>query len=234
MQNNKTVAEPKETKEAFSAGGQSSPEKGGALAIKKQSLIIIILAAVLVVISVVGVVLALVLTAKPDTYRVEMDVDGYGTIKMTLDRKSAPQTVDNFVKLATSGFYNGITFHRAVKDFVIQGGDPNGTGTGGSPDKVYGEFSKNGYYGNHISHDVGVISMARANDMNSASSQFFITIADARNTLDGSYAGFGYIDEDSMSVVYAIAEYMIPLTTNGVITDKTKQPVITEVRVFAG
>jgi peptidyl-prolyl cis-trans isomerase B (cyclophilin B) len=70
--------------------------------------------------------------------------------------------------------------------------------------------------------------------MNSASSQFFITIGDARQSLDGSYAGFGYIDEESMSVVYAIAEYMIPLTSNGVVTDKTKQPVITEVRVFEG
>ena len=202
--------------------------------INKKSLIIIISAAALVVISIVAVILAVALTAKPDTYRVEMDVEGYGTIKMTLDRKSAPQTVDNFVKLSRSGFYNGITFHRAVKDFVIQGGDPNGTGTGGSSEKIYGEFSKNGYYGNHISHNVGVISMARANDMNSASSQFFITIGDARQSLDGSYAGFGYIDEESMSVVYAIAEYMIPLTSNGVVTDKTKQPVITEVRVFEG
>lgn len=203
-------------------------------ALNKKSLIVVISAAALVIISIVAVILALALTAKPDTYRVEMDVEGFGTIKMTLDRKSAPQTVDNFVNLAREGFYKGVTFHRAVDDFVIQGGDPNGTGTGGSPNKIYGEFSKNGYYGNHISHDVGVISMARSNDMNSASSQFFITIGDARSSLDGSYAGFGYIDEESMSVVYAIAEYMIPLTSNGVITDKTKQPVISDVRVFEG
>ena len=209
-------------------GGASAPAR-----LDKKSLIIIIVAAALVVISITAIILAVALTAKPATYRVEMDVEGFGTIKMTLDRNSAPETVDNFVKLATSGFYEGVTFHRAVEDFVIQGGDPNGTGTGGSPDKVYGEFSANGYYGNHISHDIGVISMARANDMNSASSQFFITIGDARASLDGSYAGFGYIDDESMSVVYAIAGYMIPLTSNGVITDKTKQPVISEVRVFA-
>ena len=197
----------------------------------KKSLIIIIVAAALVVISITAIILAVALTAKPATYRVEMDVEGYGTIKMTLDRKSAPQTVDNFVKLATEGFYNGLTFHRAVTDFVIQGGDPNGTGTGGSKDTIYGEFSSNGYYDNHISHYAGVISMARSNDKNSASSQFFITLGDARNSLDGNYAGFGYVDDESMTVVYAIAGYMIPLTSNGVVTDKTKQPVITEVRV---
>ena len=211
----------------------ATSETGGQ-GLNKKSLIIIITAAALVVISIVAVILALALTAKPNTYRVEMDVKDFGTIKMTLDRKSAPQTVDNFVKLATEGFYNGITFHRAVDNFVIQGGDPNGTGTGGSPDKVYGEFSSNGYNGNHISHNVGVISMARSNDKNSASSQFFITIGDARESLDGNYAGFGYVDDESMEVVYAIAEYMIPLTTNGVISSKQLQPVITEVRVIPG
>ena len=210
--------------------GASAASSAG---LNKKSLVIIITAAALVILSLVAVILAVALTAKPDTYRVEMDVEGFGTIKMTLDRKSAPITVDNFIKLVEEDFYDGITFHRAVEDFVIQGGDPNGTGTGGSEEKIYGEFTKNGYYGNHISHNVGVISMARSNDMNSASSQFFITIGDARSSLDGSYAGFGYIDDESMTVVYAIAGYMIPLTSNGVISDKTKQPVITDVRIIA-
>ena len=224
--------EPEFSKGTSEAGSVS----GGAAAkrppLNKKSLIIIIVSAALVLASVIGVVLAVLLIPKqPTIYVLEMEVKDFGTIRMELDRESAPITVDNFVKLAEEDFYDGLTFHRAVDNFVIQGGDPKGDGTGGSPDKIFGEFFANGYSGNNIRHREGVISMARSNAMNSASSQFFITIGDARSSLDGSYAAFGYIDEESMKVVHAIADYMLPLTSNGIITDKAKQPVIVDVRV---
>ena len=106
-----------------------------------------------------------------------------------LNPETAPLTVENFQKLVSEKFYDNLTFHRIVKDFMIQGGDPTGTGNGGSPDKITGEFSKNGV-DNTLSHTRGVISMARSLDMNSASSQFFIYHADVPS-LDGSYAAFG-------------------------------------------
>ena len=102
----------------------------------------------------------------------EITVRDYGTIKLELDASVAPITVENFVKLAQSGFYDGLTFHRIMDGFMIQGGDPDGNGTGGSDEKIKGEFSKNGVP-NPISHVKGVISMARSNDPDSASSQFF-------------------------------------------------------------
>ncbi len=106
----------------------------------------------------------------------------------------APQTVANFAKLVKDGFYNGLTFHRVVDGFMAQGGDPEGTGMGGSPDTIFGEFSSNGFSQNTLSHQRGVISMARSQDPNSASSQFFICYDDA-SFLDGEYAAFGKIVE---------------------------------------
>ena len=123
---------------------------------------------------------------------------------MTLDGEQAPITVENFAKLAKEGFYDGLTFHRIEPGFVIQGGDPNGNGTGGPGYQIKGEFSANGVE-NTISHVRGVVSMARAQDYDSAGSQFFITLDDA-TFLDGQYAAFGTVDEESMKVVDAIVE----------------------------
>lgn len=118
-----------------------------------------------------------------------IDVKDYGTIKVELNPSEAPITVENFVKLAKSGFYKGLTFHRVIKGFMIQGGCPKGNGTGGPGYEIKGEFAANGVP-NNISHKRGVISMARAYDPNSAGSQFFIMHKDG-NFLDGQYAAFG-------------------------------------------
>ena len=118
-----------------------------------------------------------------------IDIKDYGTIKVELNPNEAPITVENFVKLAKSGFYNGLTFHRVIKGFMIQGGCPKGNGTGGPGYEIKGEFAANGVQ-NNISHKRGVISMARAYDPDSAGSQFFIMHKDG-NFLDGQYAAFG-------------------------------------------
>jgi peptidyl-prolyl cis-trans isomerase B (cyclophilin B) len=135
--------------------------------------------------------------------KVEITMEDGGKILLELDREAAPKTVANFVKLVDEGFYDGLTFHRIIPGFMIQGGDPDGTGMGGSKDSVEGEFSANGVE-NNISHERGIISMARAQDPNSASSQFFITNADASRSLDGSYAAFGKVLE-GMDVVDKIS-----------------------------
>lgn len=124
---------------------------------------------------------------------VTFDIEGYGTIKAELYPDVAPNTVKNFIELANSGFYNGLTFHRVVNEFVIQGGDPTGDGTGGAEYNIKGEFTANGV-DNKLTHDVGVLSMARAMDNDSASSQFFIVTGNAK-FLDGQYAGFGQVIE---------------------------------------
>ena len=125
-----------------------------------------------------------------------------GIIKLELYPKAAPKTVANFLKLVGEGFYDGLIFHRVISGFMIQGGDPEGTGMGGSKEKIVGEFEENGHK-NPISHTRGVISMARAQNFNSASSQFFIMHADGPS-LDGQYAAFGKVVE-GMDVVDAIA-----------------------------
>ncbi len=160
-------------------------------------------------------------------YNVEIDVKDYGIIKLTLDADAAPITVTNFVNLAKSGFYDGLTFHRIMKGFMIQGGDPSGNGTGGSDKTIKGEFKKNGVE-NNISHKRGVISMARSQDMDSASSQFFIVHEDSE-FLDGSYAGFGKVTE-GMEVVDAICDAAKPTDDNGTI-EKDAQPVINSIKV---
>ena len=111
----------------------------------------------------------------------------------------APETVENFKKLVSEGFYNGVTFHRVVEGFMAQGGDPEGTGMGGSSETIKGEFVSNGFEKNLLSHQKGIISMARSNDPNSASSQFFICYDDA-SFLDGNYAAFGKV-VDGMETV---------------------------------
>lgn len=132
---------------------------------------------------------------KYDNPIVTMEIENYGTIEIELYPKYAPNTVANFVNLIESGFYDGNNFHRLAKGFVLQGGDPNGNGTGGPGYSIKGEFSKNGYTKNTLSHNVGVISMARNNvSMDSAGSQFFIVLSDnAKYYLDTMYAGFGKV-----------------------------------------
>lgn len=149
-----------------------------------------------------------------------------GEIKVELDGDTAPITVKNFVELAKSGFYDGLTFHRVISGFMIQGGDPKGDSTGGSDQTVTGEFELNGIE-NNISHTRGVISMARSSDYNSASSQFFIMHADGTH-LDGQYAAFGHVT-DGMDVVDAIAENTP--TSDGMVAKKN-QPVIESVVII--
>ena len=133
---------------------------------------------------------------------IKIEVKGFGTIMVELDKEAAPNTVENFEKLVSEGFYDGLTFHRIIKGFMIQGGDPLGNGTGDSKVKIPGEFKSNGW-DNPISHKRGVISMARAQNPNSASCQFFIVHEDSE-FLDGDYAAFGHVTE-GMDVVDAIA-----------------------------
>ena len=137
-----------------------------------------------------------------ETIMVQIEMDNGGIIKLELYPDIAPITVENFVKLVKEGFYDGLIFHRVIKNFMIQGGDPTGTGMGGSGATIKGEFSSNGVK-NTLSHTRGVISMARSQKKDSASSQFFICHADAKY-LDGDYAAFGKVIE-GMDVVDEIA-----------------------------
>ncbi len=155
----------------------------------------------------------------------EIIVKDYGTIKLELDEGVAPITVANFVKLAQSGFYDGLTFHRIMNGFMIQGGDPQGDGYGGSKDKIKGEFSANGW-DNPIKHVEGTISMARSGKPNSASSQFFIVLGNASH-LDGNYAAFGHVTE-GIEIVKKIAADAKPTDMNGTIP-KEEQPVIEKI-----
>ena len=162
------------------------------------------------------------------THHAEIEVRDYGTIDVELDADEAPVTVTNFVKLAQEGFYDGLTFHRIIDGFMIQGGDPNGDGTGGSDENIKGEFSSNGVE-NNISHTRGTISMARATDPDSGSSQFFIVQADS-TYLDGDYAGFGHVT-DGMDVVDKISQDAKPTDNNGSIA-KDQQPVIESIKII--
>ena len=156
------------------------------------------------------------------TYYADITIKDYGTITVKLDQKAAPVTVDNFVSLAQSGFYDGLTFHRIIEGFMMQGGDPKGDGTGGSSQKIKGEFALNGH-NNPISHKRGVISMARAQDYNSASSQFFIVHQNSEGSLDGKYAAFGHV-VSGMEIVDKICE-TVPQGYNGAVA-AADRPVI--------
>lgn len=183
--------------------------------------------------------LSLAITAAPekahalegDTYTAEIKVKDYGTIKLKLCRNAAPETVDNFVKLANNHFYDGLTFHRVISGFMMQGGCPYGTGSGGSGTKIKGEFSKNNWK-NPITHKRGVISMARPGGnpeteatLNGASSQFFIVHKDQPN-LDGSYAPFGYVTS-GMDVVDKICA--IPVKSDK--ETPVNKPVIESIKI---
>ena len=161
------------------------------------------------------------------THHATLEIADYGTVKLELFATNAPKTVANFAKLVNEGFYDGLTFHRIIKGFMMQGGDPNGDGTGGSGETVEGEFSSNGHP-NPISHTRGTISMARSSAPNSASSQFFIMQEDSVN-LDGNYAAFGHVT-DGMDVVDAICNSAEPTDSNGTIA-KDKQPKIGSLRM---
>lgn len=161
------------------------------------------------------------------THHATIEVEGYGAIKLELDADVAPVTVANFAKLAGEGFYDGLTFHRIIEGFMVQGGDPNGNGTGGSDEKIVGEFSDNGHP-NSISHVRGTISMARSQAYNSASSQFFIMQADTPS-LDGQYAAFGHVTE-GVDVVDAMCEAARPTDNNGTIA-AADQPRIASVKM---
>jgi len=160
-------------------------------------------------------------------YYAEINIRDYGTIKVTLDADIAPITVANFIKLAEDGFYDGLTFHRIIDGFMIQGGDPDGNGKGGSNETIKGEFSANGVT-NTLSHKRGVISMARATAYDSASSQFFIMHKD-KPSLDGSYAAFGWVTE-GIEIVDKICADTSVEDDNGTVL-AANQPVITSVKI---
>lgn len=165
--------------------------------------------------------------AEADKYMAKIEIKDYGTVTVELDRKAAPITVDNFVKLARNGFYDGLTFHRVEWNVCIQGGDPKGDGTGGSGTNIKGEFAKNGW-NNPISHKRGVISMARASDYNSASSQFFITLKDTPSW-DGEYAAFGHVTS-GMDVVDSILNTKY-IYGGMFVNSAFKNPVISSIKV---
>lgn len=175
-------------------------------------------------------------------HKVEITVKDYGVIALTLDETIAPKTVKNFLWLVEDGFYDGITFHRIMSGFMIQGGDPDGDGSGGSDKTIKGEFSANGVH-NPIMHVRGVISMARLGENpyygitaemahNSATSQFFIVheTSDMNlESLDGKYAAFGWVTS-GMEVVDAICSDTPVVDNNGTVLAKN-QPLIESIRV---
>lgn len=161
-------------------------------------------------------------------HHAEIQVKDYGTIEVELDADTAPITVTNFVKLVQEDFYDGLTFHRIMDGFMIQGGDPKGNGTGGSDETIKGEFSNNGV-DNDISHVRGTISMARSSQPDSASSQFFIVQTDSE-FLDGDYAAFGKVTE-GMDIVDQICKDATPTDSNGTIPAK-EQPVIQTITIL--
>ena len=162
------------------------------------------------------------------THHAEIVVKDMGTITVELDGDAAPVTVQNFMDLAESGFYDGLTFHRIINGFMMQGGDPNGDGTGGSDQTIVGEFNTNGIR-NDLSHTRGAISMARASDPDSASSQFFIVHQDS-TYLDGQYACFGYVT-DGMDIVDEICENTPVEDNNGTVLAEN-QPVIERITIL--
>ena len=161
-------------------------------------------------------------------HHIEIKIKDYGTIALELDADNAPITVENFMKLAKEGFYDGLTFHRIVSGFMIQGGDPLGNGTGGSDKEIKGEFASNGVQ-NEISHKRGVISMARSMMPNSASSQFFIVHEDSE-FLDGQYAAFGKVT-NGIEIVDKICQNT-KVEWDGESVAKENQPIIETIKVI--
>ena len=162
-------------------------------------------------------------------HNIEISFKDFGKVKLELDADTAPITVTNFIELIENNFYDGLTMHRIIDGFMIQGGDPSADGTGGSTKTIKGEFKNNGVK-NNISHVRGVISMARSNEMNSASSQFFIVHKDSPH-LDGNYAAFGKVTE-GIEIVDKIVEAISQFGDDNGLIPKDKQPVIKYIKVL--
>ena len=168
-------------------------------------------------------------------HHVSMQVDGFDPFIIAIDSDNAPLTSSNFLHLVEDGFYDGLVFHRAVDRFCLQGGSPDGSGSGGTDTSIDGEFSSNNKE-NPLADNYarGVVAMARTNDPNSASSQFFVTLSnEAAPSLNGKYAAFGTIDEEGMAVVDQIVAFCVDAAdpNSGQIKDKAKQPVIAQAKV---
>lgn len=191
-------------------------------------LIVVLVAAVIALFAVRGKKESTEAIDTAGKHHIEIQVKDYGTIKAELDGDTAPITVANFLKLAESGFYDGLTFHRIIDGFMIQGGDPKGNGTGGADKTIKGEFSQNGVE-NKLSHVRGTLSMARSQDMDSASSQFFIVQSDC-TYLDGQYAAFGTVTE-GMELVDKICKDTPVQDNNGTVS-AADQPVIESIKVI--
>ena len=216
-------------KKQVARAAAAAAQKAAQAKTDKRNMIIGIIAVLLVA----GAALFFVLGGSKGDYLtgkhyVEIEVQDYGTITAELDADAAPITVTNFVKLVNEGFYDGLTFHRIISGFMLQGGDPNGNGSGGSAENIKGEFAQNGW-DNPIKHERGVLSMARSGMPNSASSQFFI-MHQAAPHLDGAYAAFGRV-LTGMEVVDAICANT-PVTDDNGTVQKANQPVITSIRVI--
>ena len=194
-----------------------------AAARKKECTRIYIIAAAVILLA---VVIALLVRPAKTAYA-DIEIRDYGKVTFRLETEKAPITTKNFIDLAKSGFYNGLTFHRIIEGFVMQGGDPNADGTGGSDKQIVGEFKTNGH-DTGLSHTRGAVSMARSGDPNSASSQFFIVHQDSLS-LDGDYAVFGYVTE-GMDVVDRICTEVKPADNNGNVPFE-QQPVISSITI---
>ncbi len=188
--------------------------------------VVALISAGIAAVTVFVVAIVLILNAGK-TYYADIVIEDYGTVTIQLDEEAAPITCHNFIDLAESGFYNGLTFHRIIEGFMIQGGDPEGNGTGGSSQDIKGEFSANGW-DNPLSHTRGTISMARSKPYDSASSQFFIVHEDSPH-LDGQYAAFGRVTQ-GMDIVDAICKDAQPTDDNGTIP-AAAQPVISSITI---
>ena len=162
------------------------------------------------------------------THIAVMTIKDFGEVKLELYGDIAPVTVANFVKLIKQGFYNGLTFHRAIEGYMIQGGDPNGDGTGNTATRIYGEFKSNGFE-NKLSHTKGVLSMARSRDYNSATCQFFIMVGD-ETRLDGDYAAFGKVIE-GIDIIESVMASIKTNDPNGLISPE-KQPIIEKIEMI--
>lgn len=160
------------------------------------------------------------------TYYADLEIQDFGTVTLRLDQSAAPRTAENFVTLAESGFYNGLTFHRLAEGMFLQGGDPNGNGTGGSGTTIPGEFSDNGW-DNPLSHTRGAVSMVRGQDPDSASSQFLIILEDSV-WMDGQYAVFATVCA-GMEQIDEICKNAAPGEDGAI--DPARQPVITSITI---
>ena len=162
------------------------------------------------------------------TEYVKFTIKDHGEFVVRLRKDIAPITVDNFQKLVSEKFYDGLTFHRIMKGFMIQGGDPKGNGTGGSGTTIRGEFAQNGVR-NDLSHIAGVISMARLSyPMDSATSQFFVCNADASRSLDGGYAGFGYVVA-GLETVMMVSDVEVTYSSSGEMSKPVEKVVMEKV-----